>query len=538
MALISNPGQAGAAAPGHILHIRDGVVLQNYGENRVSEADYGNGILAAIAAANVTGDVVDIGPMRAALVNASINTAGVKVRGHETEIVRSGDYTYMLRLNASDIEVRGLRILGEGIPNTGSGWGMHVSSTANRCIVENCEVSGQRGTTVINGDGTCIRVDGDDCVIMGYVSRDAGYAALSMNNSDRLTVDGANIIDPHRALAITGQANMSWINLRNIRAYRIAAPVVQADGAYLNMNIDDGVSLGELRMTNVSLEDGDMIGAGVSYNDADGHQMFKAQNTTKIIMDNVQLLHGTNAGAGLVRSMYLQQFQANVAPDELIMKNCTLADAFICSEKIGYFHAEDCYFGKKHISDYNEIFYRLFAEQVKFDGCTFNLHGKSKVFAIFDTVRNPDAANDCYYFRNNRFIGSSASSQFVFKLNDGTDNGSLVPSVGRIIFDKSNTIENSGAGEMYHSDDAGEELITDTDANGDLLYDGTLGRHPAPGAGPAYFTGIPSLPVPANGRKVWNVNYDPVFGGVENALILENHKGWIANGGAWRRWAT
>lgn len=526
----------GGAAPGHILHIRDGVILQNYGENRITEVDYGNGILAAIAAANQAGDIIDIGPMRAALVNASIVNNGIRIRGHETEIVRSGDYSYMLSITGDDVEVRGLRLLGEGTANTGTGYGIHIQPAAVRTIIENCEVSGHRGTTVTDGHGASIRIDGDDCVIKDFLSRDAGYAALMMHNSNRLTVDGANIIDPHRAMAITGTEDMDWINLQNIRAYRIAAPVIQADGAYLNMNIDDGVALAELRMTNVSLEDGDMVAAGVSYNDGDGHQMFKAQNVTKLIMDNVQLLHGTNNGAGLVRSMYLQKFQSNVAPEELIMRSCTLADAFICSEKVGYFHAEDCCFGFKHLADYNELFYRLYARHVRFDGCTFNIYGKSKVFAIYNTVVNADAANDRYEFKNNRFTGSSGASQFVFKYNDGTDNGSLLPSIGRVQFDRTNKIENTDVvGEMYHSDNAAEELMADTDTNGDLLYDGTLGRHPAPGAGPAYFTGSPSLPVPANGRRIWNVNYDPTFGGVENALILEEHQGWIANGGSWKR---
>jgi hypothetical protein len=526
-----------AAGPGQVLYVRSGRVLEDYGKTRVTDADYGNGILAAIAYANASGqagDAIMCGQMRAALVDATLNVSNVRLYGAETEIIRSGNYAHQLKIVGDNNEVRGFRFNGQGVANTGFGYGVWI--TGARAILEGNEVSGQRGTTVTDGHGTCVRIDGDDAVVKDFTSRDAGYAALSMHNADRLTVDGANILDPHRALAITGTVNMDWINLRNIRAYRIAAPTITADGAYLNMNISDGVSLGELRMTNVSLEDGDMISAGVSYNDVDGHQMAKIQNARKVVMDNVQLLHGTNQSTGTVRSIYLQAFQSNLAPEELIMRGCTLADAFVCSEKIGYFHAEDTYFGSNHIADYNEVFYRLYAKNVLFHGCTFNLYTKDKVFAIYGLTKNPDAANDRYEFRNNRFIGSKNGDQYVFAASDGSsENGSMEPSIGKIIFDKTNSIVKTGTGAFKHSDTANEELCTDTDSNGDLLFDGSLGRHPAPGAGPSYFTSTPALTVPANGKKIWNVNYDPAAVS-EDATLKQMHKGWIANGGTWKRY--
>lgn len=532
MAVITNPSRRWAS-PGQILHIRNGAVLQNYGDNRISQADYGNGILAAIAAANQAGDIIDIGPMRAALVNATVTTAGVRIQGHETEIVRSGNYTHMLRISGNDVEVRGLRLLGQGTANTGTGFGIYI--TGNRAIVDGCEVSGQRGTTATNGDGTCIRIDGDDVTITNYVSRDAGYSSLSCHDSHRLVVDGATLIDQnHRAIAVSGVGANPWIELKNIRS------VAQTAGkfAYMNIHFSPGGSLGELRMTNVTLEEGDKYGSGVSFNDADGHNMIKIENTSRMILDNVQLLHGTNAGAGAVRSLYLQADGTNGPVDTLILKNCTIADAITANMKTNYLYADNTWFGWKQIGDHNELWYRLYASHAIFRNCTFNQWDKSKCFATYSTATNADAANDFYEFYGNRFLANAGGDVHVFANGTGSGNGPFhFP--GRVIFDKTNTMENFGAGSLFRSSNDVEELILTTDANGDMLYDGSTGRHPVPGAGPSFFPtmdpgSIGTYVDPPDGTKIWNTAYDPDAVADSDPLRVMK-KGWIFNGGTWKQ---
>lgn len=53
----------------------------------------------------------------------------------------------------------------------------------------------------------------------------------------------------------------------------------------------------------------------------------------------------------------------------------------------------------------------------------------------------------------------------------------------------------------------------------------SLGKHPHPGDGPAYF---PGLDVPANGKRIWNVNWSP------DATQIVTERGWIAHNGEWK----
>jgi len=508
------------AQPGQMLLIRAGNVVADYGNSRVSAADYGNGFLAALAAAQ-SGDTLMCGPLCASLVNATLTASNVKILCTGTELNRSGNYTHLFKSTGDDNYVEGLIANGAGTANTGSGVGLYI--TGDRNHFHQCEANGTRGTTPTNGDGTGLRIDGNtDTVITSYRSTDSGYNAVWFRTANRVTLDGAEIVNCVRSMGFNSTTDLDWIQVSNVNAVNSTV----GNSALMNMNIDDGVALDELRMTNIALTDTDMISAGYSYNSASGNQLMKLQNTTNIYLDNVNLTHGLNAGAGGGRTFYIQSYLGNVAPDRLIVKNSSFSDNMVFGLKVPYMLWEGCRFGVRQ-SQATVAWYTLHAELAQFHGCEFNIHGASRVF----TTSASQATTDRYEFKHSKFKADNASNVFLTQLSGS---GNLGTYAGNILFDETNSLSNSGAGDFLRSNDRFETLAWTTDRNGDMLLDdGNIwsgsgsddGKHPIPGGSAPYFSG---LGVPANGKRIWNINWSP-----DDTQVVPE-KGFISHGGEWK----
>lgn len=507
-----------------ILIYRDGLIARDYGASCKTTDEYGTALLAAITALTAN-DTLVIGPGIYTCVNATVAASNVKIYAAGAEIRKKSatNYTHLLKVDGDDVLIDGLTLNGTGVANTGTGFGFHV--TGDRLQLHNCAANGTLGTTASSGHGTaCYLYQCADTLIHNYSSYNAGYAAIWMNGTVRTYINGAMVIDSNnRSLSITGAVDMDLIRIENFHAIA----VTEGCSVLWNTNITDGYTLKELRVSNTDLTDTDMVSSGVSYNDADGHQMFKFQNMGKVVMDNVTLNHGTNSGAGAERSMYIQDFDLNTAPDELIMTNCSLADAFVCGLKIPYFVATNCRFGyRKLATAYNELFYFLRADYAKFDNCHFFQEAKPQCFEMGSDVANTDR----YLFRSCRFESNSGSSTYIMNQSDDVD---LTTLAGCFVFDETNSLDNVGAGTMYKTNNEFGDLILSTDANGDMLWDDTLvgtgaGKHPDDGGSSPYFTG---LTAGRAGLKIWNKNWET--GDADGDNNESPVKCWKSNGTSW-----
>lgn len=612
---------------GEILLYRDGLLFRDYGDTRLSSNDYGDGLKAAVAAMSV-GDTLLVGPGVYNAVDVTMTAARAKAIFNGSVIYkRSGsDYDHLFKSTGDDCVIQGLSVDGDAAVNaTGTGYGIHITGDRTRLLDASAEST--RGQTVDSGHGSTVKIDDcNDVRVERLYSKDAGYTGLWLNKTPRFTCDGGYVLDAaDKGLSVNSSVDLSLISISNW--YGLA--VTPGTFARWNTNIDEGITLGEMRLNNVHLTDTDMISAGVSYED-ESSQMFKFQNIRKMIMNNSSFVHGSAIGVGppAARTIYMQSEESpgetNTPPEEWYINLCSFASAIVCELKLPYLIAKQSHFGSGNLDDYNELFYRLRANYAKFEDCIFNTYAKTQVLEMGSDVANTDR----YEFVNNRFTGESASSIRFMSQDDDVD---LTTLAGCFLLDETNTFENTGAGEMYRSDNVNANLILTTNKNGDLLFDDTLiatneiqsfyvsnassgtftltysgqttgnlawnisagalktalellstidlvdvtgsgtsgspwlvefqgdhegvnvslmtadgallvgstptvstitvpqaavgnGKHPNPGAGPTYF---PRLDAPANGKRIWNINWTP------DATQVIPEKGWISHGGAW-----
>jgi hypothetical protein len=411
--------------PGTICLFRQGVLVEDFGKDRVTAEDFGRGILAAFQATQ-PGDDIQMGPLRASVSNATLRTSNVQVLCHGTTIVPNGKYGHLLQVQGNDCVVDGLTVDGLATPNAGTGMGLLVTGHRNRLV--RCMANGCRGANVTNGHGSGLKVEkATDTLVLEYSSDDAGYAALWLMGANRTTVNGASITNPYRSISINSTTSLNWINISNV----VATCTRLGTSSLINSNITDGVSLGLLQMNNVSLVDTDMVSPGVSYDQTAGHQMAKFQNIERLVLDKVRLEHGRNAGSGAIRSFYLQEYMGNKAPEELLMTDCYLSDCMVISLKVGYWHMEGCTVGATSLQNYTSAF-RPNVQTGRFIGNNFNIHRNRFVLT-------PDmnlADGDHLEFRYNRFVANVPSPAYVHK---------VYPS-GEISVDKTNMMVNQGGG--------------------------------------------------------------------------------------------
>ena len=510
--------------PGQILLYRNGLLARDYGDTRITTDDYGTGFLAAMSAAQ-SGDSIVCGPGTFTLVNATLSASGVNIFCNGTTLQRksSTNYTHLFKSTGSGCKISGMTVDGGGAANTGTGYGVHV--TGDKTTVSQVTVKGTRGTTISNGDGSGLKIDNaDDVTVSDLTSDDTGYSAIWLLTSNRAVVDGAVLHNAvNKAISINSASDIDLITLSNIKA--LADDNSSQDNHMsLNTNIDDGVWLGELRLNNVVLCDADMVSSGVSYNSANGYQMMKLQNIRKVVIDGCQMLHGTNTGTGTTRSLYIQAFASNVAPDELIVKNSLFSGGLVTGLPLPYMHFENNHVGYRS-NESGVLWYTFEAREASFIGNTFDMHAGTRVF----TLSSSTAATDRIRFTKNRFKSNSSSATYIFQQSGNKD---LTACAGVFEFDQSNTLTNSGSGTMYRSNNVNGNLVLTTDNNGDMLLDdgniGTgSGQHPDPGAIAPYFT---SLTAAENGRKIINKNWSP------DGTQIVPEKAFVAHGGAWKEW--
>jgi hypothetical protein len=404
---------------------RNGRFLTDYGLGRSTEQDLGKALTSALMLAR-PGDELITGPFRAAVINATLPANKVKLTCHGTTLVPAGNHTHLFKAAGTDCVIRGLCADGLTKPNIGKGYGIWI--TGDRTQLVGCTANSNRGTKHTNGDGSCLKVDGaTDVLVEDFRSDDAMYASVWLNGCNRVVIRGAYITNPYRAFSINSASNLDWMAISNVQgvATKLGSSVL------LNTNIDDGVALGELKLTNVSLVDTDMVAPGVSYSHGEGHQMAKVQNTKKIIFDKVNLEHGTNAGSGIVRTLYVQEYKGNQAPEEFIIRDSAFSDCLLFSLKLPYLSMEGTHVGRRSLRNYASAF-RPKIGLGRFIGNTIRVH-KNRF------VLTPDInldAKDHLEFRYNRFEADAEATVYVHK---------LYPQ-GEISVDKTNQLINHGTG--------------------------------------------------------------------------------------------
>lgn len=404
---------------------RHGSFVADYGYGLSTEKELGQGLQRALRD-SVAGDEIVTGPFQAAVSDLTLDASKVHLACHSTRIVPDGKHSHLLKLAGSDCVVSGLVVDGGARPNPARGYGIWVVGDRNRVL--SCTANGNRGANYLNGDGSGIKIDNaaSDTVIKDFASDDAGYAAVWLMG-DRTLVSGAYITNPYRAFSINSFKNLEWMSIGNV----VGIATEPGKSVLLNSNIDDGVELDELKLTNVSLVDTDMISPGVSYNSSTGHQMAKLQNTRRIVLQNVNLEHGTNAGSGIVRTLYIQEYMGNKAPEELIIRDSTFSDAMLLSLKIPYLEIEGSVIARRSLRNYASAF-RPKVGMGHFVGNTIYVHQRQ--FAL-----TPDwqlETTDRLEFRYNSFIADHPGKSYVHKRY----------SAGMVTVDGTNRLTNRGGG--------------------------------------------------------------------------------------------
>lgn len=453
---------------GEILIYRDDVLFADYGDTLTTSLEFGSALKSAITALEA-GDTLVIGPGIYDTYNCTISVANVKVYGEGAIIQRlpATNYTHLLKVDADDCIIQGVACNGAGASNTGTGYGIWV--TGDRVQLKNVSAEQTRGTTADSGDGSTVKIDNcTDTLIDGLYSYDAGYTGLWLNKTTRAFISNVRVVDAvNRSLSINSTFDIDLITVTNFNAIALT----EGCSSTWNTNIDETFTLGELRMTNVHLVDTDMVSAGVSYQDA-SHQMMKFQNIDRLYMKGCTFTHGSAIGGGgyVARTIYLQAEEGvgetNTPPDLWVMEDCTFDSVIGCELKLPKLIAKNCTFGRRDYNDYSELFYRLRCSFASFDGCTFDSQSKTQIFELGEDTNLADR----YVFKNNTFLSNSASSTYIMNQTDDED---LTTMAGCFICDATNTIDNVGAGTMYKTNNPHGNLLLNTNANGDMLFDDT-----------------------------------------------------------------
>lgn len=497
---------------GQILLVRDGAIVSDYGDTRVTATDYFAGLVAAFAAASA-GDVIMCRGIKATGKELDLAQSNVKWLCEDVTITPTSGYNNIVLLNGADSEIHGLKIAGGGTANTGSGKGLTVNGIGAK--VYRCEVSGTRGTTATDG-GTLYCQEADQ-VVDGFVSKDAGYAGIYGLNANRLTLRNIEIYDPlDRGMNFAGSTALDWISLENVRGI-CDLGVIDYGGVGINWNTD-GI-IGTVRMSNVNLHNNDT--AGNSYNGTSNHTCMKVQSMNTLIMSNCTFWHGDNSGAGESPSWRMEDPLLNPPPNEIYVDNCYFSDGFrFNGAKPKFVRVTNSSIGADLCSS-SVLIYTLHCDDIAFLGCNMNMHAKTRLFT-FSASR---AATDRFRLVDCRLVANKATNAYIADANAALSTGYNTVA--------GNTYVNSGGGGWDRGADEFSELSLTTDHAGDMLFDGTKvgtgqGKHPASGSGPNYFSGLTCPAV--NGRRVWNINWKAT-GSPSPA-----ERAWIANAGNWNDW--
>jgi hypothetical protein len=125
----------GQSLVGKIVLMRAGVMVGDYGDGRITPADYGVGLTAAFAAAQA-GDTIMAKGVCASTTGLTLSQNAVKLLCEDVCIIPSGDYSGLLTISGDDNLVRGItadgRVSGTPLANAGEGIGIDISGNRNR----------------------------------------------------------------------------------------------------------------------------------------------------------------------------------------------------------------------------------------------------------------------------------------------------------------------------------------------------------------------------------------------------------------------
>lgn len=518
---------------GQILQMRNGTIVADYGDTRITAADYGNGISAAFAACE-PGDTILMRGVYAA-GPCTLAQSRVKVICDDVMIVpkTTPPYSALLTISGADCDVSGIVADGKAQANDVSD-ACGIKVTGVRCMLRDVECNNILGKATV-GDDTTIYYDANglhiaatDVTVDGYVTRDVGYAGLILENANRGTFKNLKIINPHnRSINIQGANDCEWISIDSVDGLLDSA-TAQPNGpgttAGVVINVNQAGRIHALHLTNIKMRNAAVVSAGNSYNHASTLDMLKVQNVDQLYMDNVQLRHGDNAHATGVTTSFRWETTTQDPPREVYIRNSMFSEGFTWGGQYpDYVHLENSHFGYDLCSS-AVLIYNVRAKHFLAKSCSFNCYDKTRVF----TLSASHAATDRFEIIDSEFKGNKATSLYVIT-------GGIHLSAGNNLF-VGNTLDNTGAGDFFrcHStDDEFGNLSLTTDRNGDMLWDKDIGgsgdgKHPPTGAGPSFFTG---LTVPAvNGKRILNTGGDVLDVGGVNAIPTQ---GWVSRDGAW-----
>lgn len=528
MAFATKPFMAG----GTILQYRNGILVGDFGSSRISPADYGIGLLAAFAALQ-DGDELVLGPMLATCASTvTLAANGCKIYAANTCIKPSSNYDYIFRVTGNRNEVHGVSVDGGGTANTGAGYGIQIDGDYNRII--GC--TSKSTVAALDYNGNSFRVNGaTGTYLESCYSYDAHYAGIQLYNVNSTEIVHFHCVDPrNRSFSYNQDVGLTDLKCV-IRGFRslVTVSIPRSDGgASPYWDFNGSGTLKEAVMTDVNLELMDVISSGYSFDDTISHDLLKIQNVDKLVQTNVQLTHGQNLnGTYATRSMRPESIGFGDPPKEWICRNVVCSGGMpwgnvsTTSQRLEYVDWDGVVLGARANEEGTLVYYAQ-ATEWNVRNSKFYCHDGN-----FCTVSEDTASTDSWNFHNNEFVfnKSGAGAQYMFT-GSAAGLNAWAASAGNHVFAK-NSITNDGSGTPHISNDQRLCLAMDTDAVGDMRFDDTkvgtgASKHPDPGASAPYFSS--TLACPANGRRIWNINWSP------DATQVVPEKGWIAHGGVWK----
>lgn len=504
------------AQRGQLLQIRSGAVIADHADTAATASEFGTALTTAIAALQA-GDTLHMRGFEASGKNWDVTTNNVRIIAEEVTLLPQANWDFALRLNTiDDCYVQGLHVDGKSTANTGLGICYWINGDRN--VLRGNSSANTRGQTA--QAASVWQYTGDDCAVFNHEStNDAWFGVAAGGN--RFVLDGFRCIDPiSRALnPFAPVAALDYQVYRSI--YAVQTVALTSASIMFNANFDNPIS--DLYLEDFFFHHGDNYLPGYSWNDGAGvtAQMAKWQNTTRMHMKNGWINHGRNEDTGNSLSWRIDS-PPEVGIDELYVDNVYHAGAISLTDNqtpVKYMRFTNCHFGGRNSQFFRGLVGRFKCADFLAESCTFNSHD----IDCFD-IDTEHEATDWFRVLNCRFLSNHASNRYVLLPASAE---SLAANIGRVVF-YNNTLDNTGAGTMYRADNEFEELALTTDASGNLLFDAALvgtgaGKHPAPGAGPNYFSG---LTVPSqNGVRIYNTEYTTGGG------MTYPERVWVSNAG-------
>jgi hypothetical protein len=499
------------AQRGQLLQIRSGAILTDHGDTAATASEFGTALTSAIAALQA-GDSLHMRGFEASGKNWDVTTNNVRIVAEEVTLLPQSNWDFGLRLNSvDDCYVQGLHIDGKSAANTGLGEAFWVLGDRN--ILRRNSSANTRGQSA--QAASVWMYTGDDCAVFDHVSINDGWYGIAAGGN-RFVLDGFVCINPlSRALnPFAPTAALQYQVYRNVHAVQN----VLTTAASISLNANYAYTVSDLYIENCQFNHGDNHAPGVSWDDVSTPQLAKFQDITRLHLSNVILNHGSNSASGFDQSMRFDS-PPNVYVSEVYMNDCRLAGCFnFATQRPDVVRWNNCHFGTRHMNR-AELITDFSCKDFLAESCTFNSHAGSTL--DFEATH---AATDWTRFVNCRFTCNNAANRYV------RSSGTPRTNIGRFVFSGC-TLDNTGAGEMYLSSSELDDLAMSTDRNGNLLFDASrvgtgANKHPAPGAGPTYFTG---MPVPTrNGMRIYNIDFTTAGPNTYPERV------WTSNGGSWK----